>query len=152
MAIGSIYRFPKKTEDGTIKVKRKIKTDDGGLEDIDEIIFSADSPTLGSNFTDEINSLIESGEIKIPGADIVNSYIIDISHQLQEGKYTYNFVNDNSDPVECDKIYRIFFNGLNVSEDVTLSEDRMSFTFIDLYGDAIFGMPESRLVIDFIAK
>ena len=152
MAIGSIYRFPKRLDDGTIKVKRKIKGNDGGLEDIDEIIFSANEPTLGSGFTAEINSLIESGEIKIPGADIVNSYIVDISSQLEAGKYTYNFEDDNGEPAECDKIYRIFFNGLNVSEDVDISEDRLSFTFIDLYGDAVFGLPESRLVIDFIAK
>ena len=41
---------------------------------------------------------------------------------------------------------------MNVTEDVDISEDRLSFTFINLYGDAVFGSDNTRLVIDFIGE
>jgi len=110
MATGTIHRFPEKSDDGSIEGRRRVKDSDGKIEEITEIIFSSDSPTITANFTDEINNLIVSGEIEIPGADVVNSHIVDISDQLEEAKYEYNFVDKDGAPVECGKIFSIFFN------------------------------------------
>ena len=66
-------------------------------------------------------------------SDNTNKHIVDISDQLESDKYTYNFIGKSGAPVKCGDIYRIFFNGINVSEDVDLSADNMSFTFMDEY-------------------
>lgn len=150
MATSSVYRFPKTKEDGSIEEERIIIDKDGSLKKVSEIIFTADSPTISESFTDEINSLILSGQIIIPTQEQAGAHIVDITDQLEEGKYTYSFVSKSGQSVKCGDIFRIFYNGLNVSEDVDVSEDRLSFTFSDLYSSKEFGLPNTRLVIDFI--
>lgn len=152
MATSSIYRLPKTKEDGTIQEEKIIIDKDGSIKKVNEIIFTADSPVISTNFTDEINALIQSGQIEIPTSDQINSHIVDISSQLAPEKFSYNFTNSSGENIKCSDVYRIFFNGLNVSQDVDISADRMSFTFCDLYSGEDFGYPETRLVIDFIQE
>lgn len=152
MATGSIHRFPRRKQDGSIEAERSIKDENGNIQKVSEVIFTADSPTIPVDFTDEINRLIQNGDINIPVASSLNMHIVDITDQLEDDKYTYNFVNKNNQSIATGDIYRIFLNGVNVSEDLTISEDRKSFTFIDLYDGKTFGFPETRLVIDFIEK
>ena len=148
MANGRAYRFPKRNEDDSIEVQRLIKDKDGALKKVSELIFTADTPSIPINFTEEINNLISSGQIVIP-SDNTNKHIVDISDQLESDKYTYHFISKSGTPVKCGDIYRIFFNGINVSKDVDLSADNMSFTFMDEYEGYVFGLPNTRIVIDF---
>lgn len=152
MANGTVRRFPKRNEDNSIEGDRLIKDVDGTLKKVSELIFTAESPAIPSNFTEEINSLISSGQIEIPETEAANSHIVDISGQLEAAKYTYDFVDKDGSAVKCGDICRVFFNGINVSQDVDISGDRLSFTFINLYGDAVFGKDETRLVIDFVEE
>jgi hypothetical protein len=152
MASGNIYRIPKRNADNTVSGSRLIKSSDGTFEEVSEVIFTSDSPSIPDSFTDEINNLIDSGKIEIPNSEVRNSHIVDISDQLESGKYTYNFINSDGDLVKCSDIFRVFFNGLNVSQDIDLSADRLSFTFIDAYQAAEFGIEDSRLVIDFVEE
>lgn len=152
MATSSISRIPKRKDDGSIETERLIRDSDGSLRKVSEIIFTSESPTLSVNFTDEINQLIASGQIVIPNSAQAGAHIVDISDQLASGKKSYNFVNSTGDGVECGDIYRVFFNGLNVSEDVEISGDRLAFTFIDEYDNDDFSHPNTRLVIDFLEK
>ena len=152
MATGTVYRFPRRKDDNSIEGERLIKDKDGSLKKVSELVFTAESPTLPVNFTEEINNLISNGDIEIPQQAVANSHIVDISDQLEAEKYTYNFVDNNGESVKTSDIFRIFFNGMNVSEDVDISADRFSFTFIDAYDESIFGTPETRLVVDFIEE
>jgi hypothetical protein len=150
MASGFVYRFAKTQEDGSIKGERIIHNSDGSLTTISEIVFDADSSIFPSEFTDEINRLIDEGVIDVPSDLLTTSHIVDISDELEEGRYTYNFVDKDGGEKEASDIYRIFLNGLNVSEDIDISEDRLSFTFIEEYEPEVFGYEDSRLVIDFV--
>lgn len=150
MATGAVYRFAKRKNDNTIEGERLIIDSDGSLTKVNETVFTSESPVIPQNFTDEINALIQSGDIVIPEQDSLSMHIVDITDQLQAGKYTYNIVDANGGPLSCGAVFRVFFNGLNVSEDIDISEDRKSFTFIEAYSEEIFGYSESRLVIDFI--
>lgn len=150
MATGTVYRFAKKKENNTIEGEKLVVDTDGSLTRVNEIIFTSESPAIPQGFTDEINALIQSGDIVIPQQDSLSMHVVDITDQLQAGKYTYNIVDANGSPLSCGAIFRVFFNGLNVSEDIDISEDRKSFTFFEAYSEEVFGYSESRLVIDFI--
>ena len=154
MATGNIYRFPKRQADGSIRADISIKDENGNIQRVSELILESETPSISFELTEEINRLIENGDIIIPqtSASIGNMHIVDISSQLEAGKYAYNFVDKNNNPVKTSDIYRIFFNGVNVSSDIDISEDKLSFTFIDAYEAVDFGLPESRLVIDFIEE
>ena len=73
MATGTIHRFPKKDEDGSIEGARLVKDSDGKIEEITEIIFSSDSPTITANFTEEINNLIANGDIDTSGEGTISA-------------------------------------------------------------------------------
>ena len=152
MATGAVYRFAKRKEDDTIEGERFVVDKDGSLTRIKETIFTTTSPVIPDGFTDEINALIQSGEIVIPEQASVSMHVVDITDQLQAGRYTYDIVHANGESISCGPIFRVFFNGLNVSEDIDISEDRKSFTFFDVYDGQMFGYSESRLVIDFVEE
>ena len=95
MATGAVYRFAKRKNDNTIEGERLIIDSDGSLTKVNETIFTSESPVIPQNFTDEINALIQSGDIVIPEQDSLSMHIVDITDQLQAGKYTYNIVDAN---------------------------------------------------------
>ena len=152
MATGPIHRFAKRKGDGSIEQKRVVIEADGSRAVIDEVVFTSDSPIINANFTDEINNLIQSGQIIIPSSDSLSHHIADITDQLESGKYTYNIVSREGAPLRTGDIFRVFLDGVNVSQDVVLSDDRTTFTFIDLYPANVFGAQNTRLVIDFIEQ
>tara|TARA_A200000159_G_scaffold162112_1_gene185330 strand:- start:1905 stop:2372 length:468 start_codon:yes stop_codon:yes gene_type:complete len=150
MATGPIYRFAKRNEDGTIEQKRLVVEPDGSRTVVSESIFTSENPILNQSFTDEINRLIQAGEIVIPSQEVSSHHVVDITDQLESEKYTYNIVSKGGIPLRGSDILRVFLDGVNVSQDVAISDDRFSFTFIDLYPGNLFGTANTRLVIDFI--
>ena len=152
MAQGRIHRFARRKDDGSIQGSKAVIEEDGSISTVDEIIFTSESPVITPNFTDEINNLIQSGQINIPQAESSTHHIVDISDQLESGKYIYLFKNKAGDQIKASDIYRIFLDGVNVSEDTELSEDRYSFVFSELYPEDHFGLSNTRLVVDFMEE
>lgn len=150
MATGPIHRFAKRKEDGSIEQKRIVIELDGSRVTVDETVFASDGPVINESFTEEINRLIESGQIIIPSTGASTHHVVDITEQLESGRYTYNIISNEDTPLMTSDIFRVFLDGVNVSQDVTISEDRFSFSFIDLYPETFFGTNNTRLVIDFI--
>ena len=129
MAIGNIFRFPKKNSDGSIEINRVIIDEDGNRVTITESV---------------IDSNASSSEAK-------PNHIVDISDQLSHGKYTYIFVNSSGEATAASGVFRIYYNGVNFTTDVTVSSDGYSFTFPDSCPDALFD-DNNTLLIDFVEK
>jgi hypothetical protein len=149
MASGPATKFPTTSSDGTISVERTVKDEDGNLVKINQIIFDEDSPTVSSEFAQEIVDLINSGEVSAPVAS--NQYLVNISDQVEFGKYIYQVVDKTGAAKVSSDIFRVFFNGLNVTIDVTLSEDGKSFEFSEDYDPSDFN-DSDFLVIDYVEE
>lgn len=78
-------------------------------------------------------------------------HIVDISDQLEVGKYTYNFVDSNGNAIESSNIFRVFLSGMNITSSVTISSDGLSFSFSETFSPDLFSKNEV-LVIDFEEK
>ena len=146
MASGTITRLPRARADGTIERETLFVNAEGQINKMTEIIFSAEEPALSEAFGDEILALIGSGDISISPSE---QHIVNISDQLEAGKYTYVFTDKDGNSKKSSAIYRIFFNGINITDDVDIAEDYLSFTFIDDYDSDIFGYSNTKLIIDF---
>ena len=146
MASGQAFKLPKAKPDGTIERETLFVNAEGQVDRMTEIIFSAEEPALSESFGDEILALVESGEISVSLSD---QHIVNISDQLEAGKYTYIFVDKDGNSKKASAVYRIFLNGINVTDDVDIAEDYLSFTFIDDYNSDDFGYPHTKLIIDF---
>lgn len=146
MASGQAFRLPRENPDGTIERDTLFVNADGQVGRMTEIVLSAESPTLSEAFSDEIVQLIADGEISL---SLPNQHIVNISDQLSPGQYTYLFADKAGLPKKSSSIYRVFFNGINVTDDVDVSADYMSFTFIEDYASDAFGYPDTKIIIDF---
>jgi len=146
MATGPATRFPTRNSDGTISVERTIRDENGNFTKITQTIFDAESPTIPVDFAEEIVALIENGDIEFPTS--INDHIVNISDQLELGKFTYLIVDSNGASKNSSDTFRVFLNGLNVTLDVEVSEDRDSFTFSNEYSSDDFD-PTQCLIIDF---
>ena len=146
MASGPATRIARRLGDGTIKKEGLVKNADGSISKIDQIIIDSSDPVVPQDFAQEIINLINNGDVTFPSGP--NQYIVNISDQLEVGKYNYSFVdNDGNQKISSD-IYRIFYNGINVTRDVNLSNDKKTFTFSNLYDPNQFD-DTSVLIIDF---
>ena len=147
MASGPATKFPTTSDDGTISVERTIKDEDGNLIKINQTIFNADSPTVPVEFAQEIVDLINAGEVSAPTAS--DHYIVDISDQIEVGKYIYQVVDQSGASKISSDTFRVFFNGLNVTTDVSLLEGGGSFEFSDCYDSSDFHESDF-IIIDYI--
>ena len=126
MAIGNVTRIPRISSSGKITVSRTVINENGDMVSITEEIFPTERRTV-------------DGRV---------SHIVNISDQLSSGKYTYNIVNNSGQPVSASSIFRVFLSGVNLSSEVTLSEDGKSFTFSEDCNESLFSSGEV-LIIDF---
>lgn len=126
MAIGNVTRIPRINSSGKITVSRTVINENGDMVSITEEIFPTERSTV-------------DGKV---------SHIVNISDQLAPGTYTYNIVNNSGQSISASSIFRVFLSGVNLSSEVTLSEDGKSFTFSDNCEPDLFGSNEV-LIIDF---
>ncbi len=129
MAIGSIKRFPQKNPDGTVTTERMIRDENGNFVTITEQV----------------------QEVGGPSAESKPAHIVDISDQLQVGKYNYLFKNLSGDQKASSNIYRVFYNGVNMTSETTLSSDGLSFSFSSSLPEEFFSINEV-LIIDFVER
>ena len=99
-------------------------------------------------FSDKITELINDGTISFPTA--ANAHLVEISDQLEEGKFTYDVVDADGDPRTPGDIFRVFLNGICVSKDCSVSGS--TFTFNSGYSAEDFGYPDQILIIDYIEE
>jgi len=148
MAGGIAVKFPKVQPDGSIEREIFFKNTEGKLERMTETVFSAETPVFSEAFSDKIEELINDGIINIP--TVANAHLVEISDQLEEGKFTYNIVDDSGGSKTPGDIFRVFFNGLCVSKDCSVSGS--TFTFNSGYSAEDFGYPDQILIIDYIEE
>ena len=150
MASGPAFKITKRKTDGTLEKEILVKNLDGSISRVTQTVFEAGGPAVPATFSEEITRLIDIGEIELPAAGISNSYIVEITDQLTAGKYTYNIVDSSGASKKASSVFRVFLDGMNVTPDVTLAANGLTFTFMAEYPTESFGYPESKLVIDFI--
>lgn len=126
MAIGNVVRIPRIDTSGKITVSRTIINENGDMVSITEEIFPTERRTV-------------EGKI---------SHIVNISDQLEEGRYTYQVVNNAGNPISSSSIFRVFLSGTNITSEVSLSDDGKSFTFSEDCDPKLFSSNEI-LIIDF---
>ena len=130
MAIGSIKRFPQKNPDGTITTERMIRDENGNFITITEEVQEVGGP---------------SSAVGKP------AHIVEISDQLQIGKYNYLFKDLSGNQKASSNIYRVFYNGVNMTSETTLSSDGLSFSFSSSLPEEFFSTNEV-LIIDFVER
>jgi hypothetical protein len=148
VAGGIAVKFPKVQPDGSIERETFFKNAEGKLERMTETIFSAETPVFSETFSDKITELINDGTISFPTA--ANAHLVEISDQLEEGKFTYDVVDADGDPRTPGDIFRVFLNGICVSKDCSVSGS--TFTFNSGYSAEDFGYPDQILIIDYIEE
>lgn len=129
MAIGNVFRIPKVDSNGKITVSRTVINENGDMVNITEEIFPSESTAI----------------------DGKTAHIVNISDQLQEGKYTYQVVTNAGGSVPSSNIFRVFLSGVNITSEVNLADDGKSFSFSTDCDPKLFNSTEI-LIIDFVEK
>ena len=126
MAIGSIFRIPRIDANGKITIPRTVIDQNGNMINITEEIFPSERTTI-------------EGKV---------AHIVNISDQLQEGRYTYQILTNAGASVSSSNILRVFLSGMNVTSEVSLADDGKSFSFSADCDPKLFN-PTEILIIDF---
>jgi hypothetical protein len=129
MATGYINRLPER-KNGSIMCPRLIIDENGRATYIME-------------------EIIELGKKR--KTDGKENHIVNISDQLQPGKYTYKILSAEGFPIASSNIFRVFLSGVNVTSGVTISEDGFEFSFSETFSPDLFNQNEV-LIIDFEEK
>lgn len=140
MPMAQVIRFPKKREDGSISQKQWSKGPDGKMQLIESSVFDDQSPVVSLTFSNEILKLVGRRQV------------VDISSYMEAGKYEYDIVDHLGNIKEASNIFRVFLNGLNISKDIYLKENRKMFCFPHSFPAEFFGMKDNVLIIDYVEK
>lgn len=126
MATGSVFRIPRVDTNGKITVSRTVINENGDMVNITEEIFPSERTTI-------------EGKV---------AHIVNISNQLQEGRYTYQILKNNGVSVSSSSIFRVFLSGMNMTSEISLADDGKSFSFSADCDPKLFS-PTEILIIDF---
>ena len=144
MASGPAFKIPKIVE-GQIRVEYRYKDEHGALTSGEKVIIDAEDVNWAKFVGQEVMNLLNTGELEFPEAASVSVNLRreSLTDQMESDKYTYSL----SSQAKFGK-FMAYLNGQNVTEDVELSADGLSFTFDPEYpGDIFVG---SKLFVDYI--
>ena len=143
MASGTAFKIPTKVGN-QITQEYKYKDESGTVITAEKVILDTDG--TGTELVgQEIINLLSSGQLTLPGATSVsiNFKRESLTDQMEAAKYTYALSS-----VATSGQFMAYLNGLNVTEDVVLAADGLSFTFDSEYPSDIF--EDSTLFVDYI--
>jgi len=144
MAQGVAFKIPTKVGD-QITQEYKYKDESGAVITAEKVILDTAEVDWAGVVGQEIINLLASGELTLPNTASVTISLKreSLTGQMEASKYTYALSS-----VASSGQFMAYLNGLNVTEDVVLAADGLSFTFDSEYPSDIF--EDSTLFVDYI--